>query len=208
MRAQGQGVRAIARQPDRPPCTISRELRRNAATRGGALDYRATTAQWHADRSARRPKPAKLAINPFLPDYVQDRLAGTIASPDGAPLVGPKVVWKGRRAVHQNRRWATHGARNRLLAAFASTSPRMRRCASVMRRSIRHFMCKVEELCAAKLTACLRTGRVLRMPRARASRQGRNFISPEIMISQRPAGGRSLLAGKADLAELLHRKFD
>lgn len=24
---------------------------------GGGLDYRATTAQWHADRSARRPKP-------------------------------------------------------------------------------------------------------------------------------------------------------
>ena len=102
------GVRAIARQLDRPPCTISRELRRNAATRSGALDYRATTAQWHADRSARRPKPAKLAINPILRDYVQDRLAGMIAAPDGAPLVGPKVVWKGRRAVHrQNRRWAT-----------------------------------------------------------------------------------------------------
>jgi Helix-turn-helix domain len=108
LRAQGQGVRTIARQLDRPPCTISRELRRNAATRGGALDYRATTAQWHADRSARRPKPAKLAINPVLRDYVQDRLAGMIASPDGEPLVGPKVVWKGRRAVHrQNRRWAT-----------------------------------------------------------------------------------------------------
>src|SRR4029079_18744406 len=73
LRAQGQGVRAIARQLDRPRCTISRELRRNAATRSGALDYRATTAQWHADRSARRPKPAKLAINPILRDYVQDR---------------------------------------------------------------------------------------------------------------------------------------
>ncbi len=80
LRAQGQGVRTIARQLDRPPCTISRELRRNAATRGGALDYRATTAQWHADRSARRPKPAKLANNPVLRDYVQDRLAGMIAS--------------------------------------------------------------------------------------------------------------------------------
>src|SRR5437588_8930955 len=27
------------------------------------LDYRATTAQWHADRAARRPKPVKLADN-------------------------------------------------------------------------------------------------------------------------------------------------
>ena len=38
-----------------------------------------------------------------------------------------------------------------------------------------------------ELTACLRTGRALRMPRARTRRQGRSFISPEIMISQRPA---------------------
>jgi IS30 family transposase len=60
-RAQGDGVRAIARQLERAASTISRELRRNAATRGGAPDYRATTAPWHAERAARRPKPAKLA---------------------------------------------------------------------------------------------------------------------------------------------------
>jgi IS30 family transposase len=40
-----------------------------------------------------------------------------------------------------------------------------------------------------ELTACLRTGRVLQMPRAGAGARGRGktFISPEIMISQRPA---------------------
>jgi hypothetical protein len=85
LRAQGLGVRTIAGQLDRPPCTISRELRRNTARRHGAPEYRAITAQWHADRSARRPKPAKLAANPILRDYVQDRLAGMIARPDGAP---------------------------------------------------------------------------------------------------------------------------
>ena len=37
-----------------------------------------------------------------------------------------------------------------------------------------------------ELTACLRTGRALRMPRARI-RKGRSFIPSEIMISQRPA---------------------
>src|SRR5215207_8272623 len=57
-RAQRHGVREIARRLKRAPSTISRELRRNAATRSGGLAYRATTAQWHADRSARRPKPA------------------------------------------------------------------------------------------------------------------------------------------------------
>ena len=38
-----------------------------------------------------------------------------------------------------------------------------------------------------ELTACLRTGRVLRVPRARTRGRGKTFISPEIMISQRPA---------------------
>ena len=45
------------------PSTISRELRRNAATRSGNLNYRAITAQWHADQRARRPKVATLAAN-------------------------------------------------------------------------------------------------------------------------------------------------
>jgi IS30 family transposase len=38
-----------------------------------------------------------------------------------------------------------------------------------------------------ELTACLRTGRALRMPRARASKRSKGFVSPEIMISERPA---------------------
>ena len=42
-------VRGIAKQLGRSPSTISRELRRNAATRSGGLEYRATAAQWHAD---------------------------------------------------------------------------------------------------------------------------------------------------------------
>src|ERR687888_2703352 len=57
LRARDSGVREIARQLGRSPSTISRELRRNAATRCGRLEYRASTAQWHAERRGRRPKP-------------------------------------------------------------------------------------------------------------------------------------------------------
>jgi IS30 family transposase len=38
-----------------------------------------------------------------------------------------------------------------------------------------------------ELTACLRTGRALRVPRARSRGRGKLFVAPEIMISQRPA---------------------
>src|SRR4051812_19685778 len=122
LRAQGHGVREIARRLERTASTISRELRRNAATRGGGLDYRATTAQWHADRSARRPKPAKLAVNPALRQYVQDRLAGTVVAPDGAGA-GRDVEGHGPRQDGPRRG-------NRSLGACGSTIPRTRRCAS------------------------------------------------------------------------------
>ena len=108
LNAQDIGVREIARTLRRAPSTISRELRRNAATRGGKLEYRVSVAQWKAERQARRPKTAKLADNDRLRKYVQDRLAGTIAHPDGVAVTGPQVRWIGRRrGRRQDRRWAT-----------------------------------------------------------------------------------------------------
>jgi IS30 family transposase len=59
-------VREIARALGRDPGTISRELRRNAATRGGKQEYRATVAQWKAPQAAKRPKSAKLLGNDRL----------------------------------------------------------------------------------------------------------------------------------------------
>ncbi|HEY4887178.1 MAG TPA: IS30 family transposase, partial [Candidatus Dormibacteraeota bacterium] len=38
-----------------------------------------------------------------------------------------------------------------------------------------------------ELTACLRTGRALRVPRARTRGRGKSFVTEEILISQRPA---------------------
>ena len=49
LRAQDVGVREIARRLGRSPSTISRELTRNAATRGGKLEYRASVAQWKSE---------------------------------------------------------------------------------------------------------------------------------------------------------------
>lgn len=104
---QGRGVRDLARRLGRAPSTISREGRRNAATRHGGFEYRATTAQWHADRAARRPKPAKLTTNEALRCYVQERLAGQVIAPGGEAIPGPSVSWKGRRhGPRQARRWA------------------------------------------------------------------------------------------------------
>jgi IS30 family transposase len=137
LHAQHAGVREIARRLKRSASTISRELRRNASTRSHAIAYRATTAQWHAERRASRPKVSKLAANDALRAYVQERLAGTIARPDGESLSGPEVRFRG-----------------------------------ALKR---------------ELVACLRTGRALRVPRARTQARGKKFVSAEVMISERPA---------------------
>ena len=60
LQAQGKGVREIGRSIGRDAGTISRELRRNTATRSGKQEYRATVAQWKAQQAAKRPKTAKL----------------------------------------------------------------------------------------------------------------------------------------------------
>ncbi len=90
-RAQEVSRREIARRLGRSASTISRELRRNASTRGGTLTYRATVAQWHRDRRAARPKTAKLARNTRLGRYVQERLSGKVTTEHGRTVDGPSV---------------------------------------------------------------------------------------------------------------------
>jgi IS30 family transposase len=188
LRAQGVGVRQIARRLGRDPATISRELRRNAATRGGRLDYRASTAQWHADRRAGRPKVAKLAANDALRQYVQDRLAGRVTAPDGAAVPGPEVRWIGRRHGRRtDRRWARSWSpeqiANRLRVDFPDDGS-MRISHEAIYQAL---YVQSRGALRRELAACLRTGRALRVPRARTRGRGKQFVTPEILISERPA---------------------
>jgi len=188
LHSHGCGVREIGRQLDRSPSTISRELRRNAATRSGALDYRATTAQWHADRRARRPKVAKLAANDQLRQYVEDRLGGVIAAPDGTTVPGPAVRWIGRRhGRRQDRRWAAAWSPEQIvhrLRVDFPEDPAMRISHEAIYQAL---YVQGRGALRRDLTACLRTGRALRVPRARVRGRGKPFVHSEIMISERPA---------------------
>jgi IS30 family transposase len=188
LKAKGCGVREIARQVRRSPSTISRELRRNAATRPDSSGYRATTAQWHADRRAKRPKASKLASSETLRDYVQERLAGKIAKPNGELVAGPDVPWIGRRHGRRaDRRWAKSWSpeqiANRLEVDFPNDGS-MRISHEAIYQAL---YVQGRGSLRRELTACLRTGRALRVPRARTKGRGKKFITPEIMISERPA---------------------
>src|SRR5664279_3126231 len=183
LHGQHAGVREIARRLGRSPSTISRELRRNAATRGGSLDYRASTAQWHADRRARRPKTSKLAGNDKLRVYVQDRLGGGVKRPDGTPVPGPQVRWVGRRhGPRKDRRcamsWSPEQIAHRLRVDFPDDES-MRISHEAIYQAL-----YVESRGALKreLVACLRTGRALRVPRSRARNRPGGHVTPEVVI--------------------------
>src|SRR3954468_4104138 len=187
-RAQRHGVREITRQLKRAPSTISRELRRNAATRSGGLDYRATTAQWHAYRAALRPKPVKLALNMALRTYVQDRLAGVVVTPKGAAIAGPSVSWKGRRhGPRQDRRWASVWSPEQIAHRLRLDFPHDEMMRISHEAIYQSLYVQGRGALRRELTACLRTGRALRVSRARTRGRGKAFIVPEIMISERPA---------------------
>ena len=130
--AGGCGVREIARQLGRAPLTISRELQRNAALRTGRPEYRASTAQTHADRHARDRSRSTRSCG------------ATCRTGSPAKCSGPTVVPRVRRSAGvggvtgRERIGAGHnpGVRSRSPVACALTSPMMSRCVSLMRRSI------------------------------------------------------------------------
>jgi IS30 family transposase len=188
LRVQGVGVREIARRTGRDPSTISRELRRNSSTRTYRLEYRATTAQWHAERRASRPKISKLSQNDVLREYVQDRLAGLIATPDGTPIPGPQTRWNGRRhGRRQDRRWATSWSPEQISNRLRVDFPHDESMRISHEAIYQALYVQGRGALKRELVACLRTGRALRVPRERSRQRRTGFIPPEIMISERPA---------------------
>ncbi len=187
-RAQDVAVREIARRLSRSPSTISRELRRNASTRTYRLDYKASIAQWHAERRARRPKVAKLVTNGRLRSYVQDRLAGVIRTNDGQDVGPAGPEWKGRNKPHRGDRrwveaWSPEQIANRLPVEFPDDES-MRISHEAIYQAL---YVQARGALNRELVACLRTGRALRVPRARAGQRAWAHVTPEALISERPA---------------------
>jgi IS30 family transposase len=186
---QGIGVREIARRIERSPSTVSRELKRNAATRCGRLEYRASVAQWKAERVAKRPKPAKLTTNPQLRHYVQDRLEGKVHDIDGREIVGPRQApFKGRNKPHRADRkwvsgWSPEQIANRLKIDFPDDES-MRISHEAIYQAL---YIQGRGALKRELVSCLRTGRALRVPRARAQAKAWAHVSEDVMISTRPA---------------------
>jgi transposase len=184
LRARGAGVREIARRLDRSASTISRELRRNAATRGGKLEYRASVAQWKAELMARRPKTAKLAADERLREYVQQRLVGEVRRPDGTTAGPVTAPWKGRsKPRRKDRRWASAWSPEQISCRLKVDFPDDASMRISHEAIYQALYVQGRGALKRELVACLRTGRALRVPRARVAGRGKSFVTDEVMIS-------------------------
>jgi IS30 family transposase len=101
--------------------------------------------------------------------------------------VGPFASWKGRNKPRRaDRRWATAWSpqqiSNRLPVDFPDDES-MRISHEAIYQSL---YVEGRGALERELVACLRTGRALRKPRARAKKLGTGFITDEVTIGARP----------------------
>jgi IS30 family transposase len=172
----------------RDPSTISRELRRNASTRTYRLHYKASIAQWHAERRARRPKLAKLAGNERLRRYVQDRLCGAVCDAAGQALGPPGPKWNGRNKPHRgDRRWVRGWSPQQIAQRLKLDFPGDESMRISHEAIYQALYVEGRGALTRELVHCLRTGRALRVPRARSRQKAWAHVTPEVLISERPA---------------------
>jgi IS30 family transposase len=103
-------------------------------------------------------------------------------------VAGPVVRWVGRRhGPGKDRRWARAWSpeqiANRLRLEFPDDES-MRVSHEAIYQSL---YVQGRGALRRELTACLRSGRALRVPRARVGSRGKSFVTQEVMISERPA---------------------
>ncbi len=117
------------------------------------------------------------------------RRAPSTAPTDGRTALGPTgPVWKGRNKPHRaDRRWVQGWSPEQITQRLRVDYPddvSMRISQEAIYQAL-----YVESRGALKreLVACLRTGRALRVPRARSKQKAWAHVTPDVLISERPA---------------------
>ena len=110
-----------------------------------------------------------------------------IATSGGAAVRGPVVPWKGRgQGRRKNRQWARAWSPEQIAQRLRLDFPGDETMRISHEAIYQALYVQGRGALRRELTACLRTGRALRVPRARSRGRGKSHVAPEIMISQRP----------------------
>ena len=111
------------------------------------------------------------------------------ARPDGRRVHGPATgPWKGRNKPHRaDRRWVQAWSPEQIAQRLRVDFPDDESMRISHEAIYQALYVQSRGALKRELVACLRTGRALRVPRARARRQAWAHVTPEVMISERPA---------------------
>ena len=120
---------------------------------------------------------------------VQERLSGQVRRPDGTPAPGPVTApWKGRtKPRRQDRRWASAWSPEQISHRLEIDFPDDESMRISHEAIYQALYVQSRGALKRELVACLRTGRALRVPRSRARQRAGGHVTPEVMISERPA---------------------
>ena len=119
---------------------------------------------------AQRPKAAKLVVNDGLREYVQERLAGRVRDQHGVEAAGPEARARIGRNVgrRKDRRWASSWSPEQIANRLPIDFPDDESMRISHEAIYQALYVQARGGLKRELTACLRTGRALRVPRARA----------------------------------------
>lgn len=110
-----------------------------------------------------------------------------IRDDEGKRILGPDVPWKGRRHGRRaDRRWGTSWSPQQISRRLPLDFPDDASMRISHEAIYQALYIQGRGALRRELTACLRSGRALRVPSARTRQRGKQFITPEVMISQRP----------------------
>jgi len=122
-----------------------------------------------------------------LRDYVQDRLGGEVTRPCGEPVPGPTTRFIGRRhGPRKDRRWAKSWSPKQIANRLHLDFPHDESMRISHEAIYQALYVQGRGALKRELVACLHTGRALRVPRERSRKGPKGFITPEVMIAQRP----------------------
>ncbi len=131
---------------------------------------------------------AKLVTNDLLRDYVQERLSAVARTSDGRLIGPPGPRWNGKGKPHRaDRRWVKAWSPEQISKRLPVDFPDDDSMRISHEAIYQALFVQSRGALKRELVACLRTGRALRIPRSRTRQKAWAHVTPEVMISERPA---------------------